>query len=72
VGKFGGFTAASRRIVRLPGGGTAFAKGATDDLTEQWLRVEHIAYTHLKGDFMPRSPDGLEEFGQSGPGITVT
>jgi len=54
VAKFGGFTAASRRIVPWPGGGTAFAKGATDDPTEDWLRIEHFAYTHLAGGFMPR------------------
>jgi hypothetical protein len=53
VGNFGGFTTASRRLVELSDGRTAFAKGAADDLTERWLRAEHDVYTHLKGSFMP-------------------
>jgi hypothetical protein len=54
VADFGGFTPASRRLVRLPDGQKAFAKGATTDLTEEWLRAEHHVYTHLQGSFMPR------------------
>jgi hypothetical protein len=54
VGNFGGFTPASRRLVTLPDGRRAFAKGATTDLTEGWLRAEHHVYTHLDGSFMPR------------------
>ncbi|MDQ6918991.1 MAG: aminoglycoside phosphotransferase family protein [Candidatus Dormibacteraeota bacterium] len=52
-GNFGGFTPASRRLVTLPDGRSAFAKGATTDLTEAWLRAEHHVYTHLRGSFMP-------------------
>jgi hypothetical protein len=54
VGHFGGFTPASRRLVALPDGPRAFAKGATNDLTEGWLLAEHHVYTHLRGSFMPR------------------
>ncbi|HEY8680419.1 MAG TPA: phosphotransferase [Candidatus Dormibacteraeota bacterium] len=54
MGNFGGFTPASRGLVRLPDGRRAFAKGATTDLTEAWLRAEHYVYTHLRGSFMPQ------------------
>ena len=54
MGNFGGFTPASRRLVTLPDGRRAFAKGATSDLTEGWLLAEHHVYTHLRGSFMPR------------------
>jgi len=54
VANFGGFTAASRGLVTLPDGRNAFAKGATNDLTEAWLRTEHNVYTHLNGSFMPQ------------------
>jgi Phosphotransferase enzyme family len=51
---FGGFTPASRRLVTLADGRSAFAKGATTDSTEGWLRAEHNVYTHLRGSFIPR------------------
>jgi hypothetical protein len=54
VGNFGGFTSASRRLVTLPDGRRVFAKGATNDLTETWLRAEHHVYTHLHGSFIPQ------------------
>jgi Phosphotransferase enzyme family len=53
VSDFGGFTSATRRLVQLSDGRSAFAKGATDDLTERWLRAEHDVYTQLGGSFMP-------------------
>ena len=54
MGNFGGFTAASRGLVTLSGGRRAFAKGATNDLTEEWLRAEHHVYTQIHGSFMPQ------------------
>jgi hypothetical protein len=54
VANFGGFTAARRGLVTLSDGRRAFAKGATNDPTEFWLRTEHNVYTHLRGSFMPR------------------
>ena len=54
MGNFGGFTPATHRLVTLPDGRRAFAKGATTSLTESWLRDEHKIYTHLSGSFMPQ------------------
>jgi hypothetical protein len=50
----GGYTHASRRIVTLADGRTAFVKTAVDELTLGWLRNEHRIYSSLEGAFMPR------------------
>jgi hypothetical protein len=51
----GGQTAASRWIVTLPDGTSAFVKlGATLE-TAAWIRDEHLAYVQLRGrPFLPR------------------
>ncbi|HSL15154.1 MAG TPA: aminoglycoside phosphotransferase family protein [Actinomycetota bacterium] len=50
----GGNTPASRWVVSLDDGRTAFLKIATDDATASWLRDEHLMYSVLRGaSFMP-------------------
>lgn len=50
----GGNTPASRWVVTLDDGRTAFVKIATDDATASWLRDEHVVYSVLRGaSYMP-------------------
>lgn len=49
----GGYTQATRRVVRFADGGTAFVKAASDVLTAVWLRTEIGVYRELRGPFMP-------------------
>lgn len=49
-----GYTSAHRLIVHFPDETSAFVKASTDDLTANWLRVEHGVYEQLHAEFMPR------------------
>lgn len=49
-----GYTPAERWVVRFEDGSTAFAKVGVNDLTAGWLRAEHVVYSQLGGDFLPR------------------
>lgn len=49
-----GCTSNERWIVCLKDGRSAFLKAAVGENTAQWLRREHLFYTHLSGDFMPQ------------------
>lgn len=40
-------------IVELSDGTTVFAKQAVNELTAEWLRVEHSVYRRLRGSFLP-------------------
>lgn len=40
-------------IVELSDGTTVFAKQAVNELTAEWLRVEHSVYRQLRGSFLP-------------------
>jgi hypothetical protein len=47
-----GYTQNRRMILRLADGRTVFAKQATDEITADWLRAEHRAYSQLRGSFV--------------------
>ena len=50
----GGATPATRWVVTLDDGATAFVKIATDEATASWLRDEHLTYSVFRGaTFMP-------------------
>ena len=49
-----GCTPNERWIVCLQDGRSAFLKAAVGENTAQWLRREHLLYSHLSGDFMPQ------------------
>jgi hypothetical protein len=49
-----GFTNNARWLVGLGDGRTAFVKQAVDLATADWLRLEHHAYEHLHGPWLPR------------------
>ena len=49
----GGYTQATRRVVRFADGGSAFVKAATDGLTATWLRAEIALYRGLREPFLP-------------------
>jgi hypothetical protein len=49
----GGYTHNRRERVRLDDGRTVFVKGAVDDLSAGWLRLEHVVYANVEGPFMP-------------------
>lgn len=48
-----GYTPAGRYRVLLADGRRVFAKLAVEELTTGWLREEHLAYSHLRGPFIP-------------------
>lgn len=48
-----GYTPARRMIVELADGTTVFAKQAVNELTAEWLRIEHSNYRQLRGSFLP-------------------
>jgi hypothetical protein len=48
-----GYTPAGRYRVALADGRRVFAKVAVEELTTGWLREEHLAYTQLRGPFIP-------------------
>ena len=51
----GGYTHNVRRVVTLADGRTAFVKAAVDELSAEWLRSEHRAYSALSSaPFLPR------------------
>ena len=50
-----GFAANNAKwIVALAGGGSAFVKAATDEMSARFLRDEHVLYSTLRAPFMPR------------------
>jgi hypothetical protein len=49
-----GFTPARRLRVTLADGSTAFAKVAVNEDTAEWLAAEHVVYSQVEGDFLPR------------------
>lgn len=49
-----GFTPAQRLRVTFADGSTAFAKVAVNESTAEWLAEEHVVYSQLEGDFLPR------------------
>ncbi|MDQ5820761.1 MAG: hypothetical protein M3540_04900 [Actinomycetota bacterium] len=48
-----GYTPAGRYRVALANGRRVFAKVAVEELTTGWLREEHLAYSLLRGPFIP-------------------
>ena len=50
----GGYTPAERWVVELNDGSRAFAKVASVEYIQDWLRNEHRAYRDIAGSFMPR------------------
>jgi hypothetical protein len=48
-----GYAHNERWLVRLADDRTAFVKAAVDELSAQWLRVEHDVYAAVEGDFLP-------------------
>ena len=51
----GGYTSAHRLIVQCSDGSSFFAKAATDFITSEWLRQEHMVYERLTGPFMAKA-----------------
>jgi thiamine kinase-like enzyme len=49
----GGYTHATRYIVKFADGDAAFVKAATDDLTAEWLLAEISLYQSMLGAFLP-------------------
>jgi aminoglycoside phosphotransferase (APT) family kinase protein len=49
----GGYSAATRILVRWREGGSAFVKAATDADTANWLRAEHAIYSRGRAPFLP-------------------
>jgi hypothetical protein len=49
-----GFTPAQRLRVTFADGSTAFAKVAVNASTAEWLAAEHVVYSQVEGDFLPR------------------
>ncbi|MFD9317585.1 phosphotransferase [Streptomyces sp. NPDC060053] len=52
--KVSGYANNQRWLVELEGGGSAFVKKATDELTAEWLRQEYRVYQSLSPSFSPR------------------
>lgn len=50
----GGYTLANRFIVELKNGQRFFIKQATDNDTAAWLRSEHLIYSNLHENYLPR------------------
>jgi hypothetical protein len=50
----GGYTHNERWIVRFDDGGSAFVKGAVDEMSGEWLRAEYRVYREVRGNFLPR------------------
>ena len=48
-----GYTPAERWVVQLSDGSSAFVKGAVDEATAGWLRVEHRVYTTIEAGYLP-------------------
>ena len=48
-----GYTPAERWVVQLGDGSSAFVKGAVDEATAGWLRVEHRVYTTIEAGYLP-------------------
>jgi hypothetical protein len=49
-----GYTPARRLVVTFADGSTAFAKVAVNKSTAEWLAAEHVVYSQVEGDFLPR------------------
>jgi Ser/Thr protein kinase RdoA (MazF antagonist) len=49
-----GYTPARRLRVTFADGSTAFAKVAVNESTAEWLAAEHVVYSQVEGDFLPR------------------
>lgn len=49
----GGYSAATRIVIRWRGGGSMFVKAATDAETATWLRAEHAVYARVRAPFLP-------------------
>jgi hypothetical protein len=54
-----GFTPAERWVVRFQDGSSAFAKVATERLTVNWIRLEHLVTRTLKGRSCQGSSAGM-------------
>src|SRR5688572_25099813 len=49
-----GYTPARRLRITFADGSTAFAKVAVNESTAEWLAAEHVVYSQVEGDFLPR------------------
>jgi len=55
-----GLSSALRFSVMLKDNSRVFVKASTDDLTEQWLRTEHLVLSSVRGAFMPYIVDWID------------
>ena len=58
-----GQTEAQRFVVKFADGSGVFAKAAVDELTERWLRVDHLIMSTVEEDFVPQILGWLEPEG---------
>ena len=49
-----GYTPAQRWVAHLRNGSSVFVKAATNDMTAEWLRAEHLIYSQVDASYLPR------------------